>query len=106
MKTNGFEEMYAVLRNFEGALEQMSEFRSDANVQVGRLCNDMHKLEVENERLRKLCMEMYEDECMDEDKWRYRDRMQGLGMDVYGSNLLTELLDSQKRLEKSSCRTS
>lgn len=82
MKTNSLEEMYAVLEDFEGALEQMSQFGRDANAQVGRLCTDMHVLEVENGILRLLCMEMYENECMDEDKWRYRDRMQDLGMDV------------------------
>ena len=82
MKTNNLEEMYEVLGNFEGTLEQMFKLRRDANVQVGRVWCDMHQLEVENDRLRTLCMETYEDDCMDEDQWRYRDRMQGLGMDV------------------------
>lgn len=82
MKRKSLDEMIFLISVFEESLEGMIDLKQHLNTQVDRLHKDMHQLEVENGILRILCMEMYEDVCMDEDKWRYRDRMQDLGMDV------------------------
>jgi hypothetical protein len=39
-------------------------------------------LREENERLRLFAAEIYENQCDDCDKWKYRDRMQVLGIEV------------------------
>lgn len=40
------------------------------------------RLRDENAKLRELVAELYEDQCDDCDKWRYRDRMRELGVDA------------------------
>lgn len=45
---------------------------------------EARSLAAENERLRELVRELYEDQCADGDQWRYRDRMAQLGMEVDG----------------------
>ena len=39
-------------------------------------------LQAENAKLRELVRELYEDQCIDGDQWRYRDRMRELGVEV------------------------
>ena len=39
-------------------------------------------LQAENEKLRELVRELYEDQCIDGDRWKYRDRMRELGVEV------------------------
>jgi len=38
--------------------------------------------ENENESLRELVRELYEDQCIDGDRWKYRDRIHELGIEV------------------------
>lgn len=38
----------------------------------------------ENAKLRELVRELYEDQCIDGDQWKYRDRMHELGIEVDG----------------------
>lgn len=38
--------------------------------------------QAENAKLRKMLSELYEDQCDDGDKWKYRDRMRELGIEV------------------------
>ena len=49
-----------------------------------RVWNDMHvkKLEDENVKLRELAQELYADQCDECDRWKYRDRMHELGIEV------------------------
>ena len=44
----------------------------------------MDLLMAENAKLRKLVRELYEDQCVDGDQWKYRDRMRELGIEVDG----------------------
>ena len=39
-------------------------------------------LKAENAKLRELVRELYEDQCIDGDRWKYRDRMRELGVEV------------------------
>lgn len=39
-------------------------------------------LQVENAKLRELVAEIYEDQCDNSERWRYRDRMRELGIEV------------------------
>lgn len=39
-------------------------------------------LVAENAKLKELVRELYEDQCIDGDQWRYRDRMRELGVEV------------------------
>lgn len=39
-------------------------------------------LKSENDRLRELVQELYEDQCIDGDRWKYRDRMRELGVET------------------------
>lgn len=39
-------------------------------------------LKIENAKLRELLLELYEDQCDDCDRWKYRDRMCELEVDV------------------------
>lgn len=43
---------------------------------------DVADLLDENAKLRKFAAEIYEDQCDDCDKWKYRDRMYELGVEV------------------------
>lgn len=38
--------------------------------------------ETENAKLRELVRELYEDQCDECDRWKYRDRMSELGIEV------------------------
>ncbi len=40
------------------------------------------KAQTDNDRLRELLRELYEDQCIDGDQWKYRDRMCELEVDV------------------------
>ena len=40
------------------------------------------RLKDENDKLRKLVCELYEDQCCDGDRWKYRGRMQEIGIEV------------------------
>lgn len=42
------------------------------------------RLRAENAKLRELARELYEDQCIDGDQWKYRDRMRELGIEVDG----------------------
>jgi len=42
------------------------------------------QLEAENEELRELLTELYEEQCDECDRWKYRDRMRELGIEVDG----------------------
>ena len=39
------------------------------------------KLKADNAKLRELVAELYEDQCDECDRWKYRDRMRELGVD-------------------------
>ena len=43
---------------------------------------DVDQLQAENDRLRELVRELYEDQCDECDEWKYRDRMRELGVEV------------------------
>jgi len=47
-----------------------------------RLDEYVAELKSENDRLRELVRELYEDQCIDGDRWKYRDRMRELGIEV------------------------
>ena len=40
------------------------------------------RLQDENEKLRELLAELFEDQCDECDEWKYRDRMRELGVEV------------------------
>ena len=43
---------------------------------------DAQEYKAENAKLRELLRELYEDQCIDGDRWKYRDRMCELGIEV------------------------
>jgi len=43
---------------------------------------EINRLRDENAKLRKLVCELYEDQCCDGDRWKYRGRMQEIGIEV------------------------
>jgi len=47
--------------------------------QALRIFKQLHE---ENDKLRKLVCELYEDQCCDGDRWKYRGRMRELGIEV------------------------
>lgn len=42
----------------------------------------IERLEKDNDKLRELVVELYEDQCDECDRWKYRDCMQELGIEV------------------------
>jgi len=50
--------------------------------ECGEYKQTMLRLFAENDKLRKMLSELYEDQCDDGDKWKYRDRMRELGVEV------------------------
>lgn len=46
------------------------------------LPDDFCALARENNELRELVRELYEDQCIDGDQWKYRNRMRELGVEV------------------------
>jgi hypothetical protein len=55
--------------------EQLAILCANYDRQIG-------SLGVENRKLRELVRELYEDQCIDGDQWRYRDRMRELGVEA------------------------
>ena len=49
---------------------------------LGEARLDISNLMTENAKLRELACEIYEDQCDECDRWRYRDRMRELGIEV------------------------
>ena len=49
------------------------------NAELYMLCDAVYAI---NAKLRKFAAEIYEDQCDDCDKWKYRDRMRELGIEV------------------------
>ena len=49
---------------------------------IDELCAEVERLRQENAKLRELLAELYEEECDECDRWKYRDRMRELGMGV------------------------
>ena len=47
------------------------------------IIDHMWDARAENDKLRELLCELYEDQCDEHDRWRYRDRMRELGIEVY-----------------------
>ena len=45
---------------------------------------DLQEAVAENAKLRELVAEIYEDQCDGSERWRYRDRMRKLGIEVDG----------------------
>ena len=43
---------------------------------------EVKRLQAENAKLRELVRELYEDQCDECDRWKYRDRMRELGIEV------------------------
>lgn len=57
----------------------------DCELLVGELEDRFRKHwheQCENDKLRKLLQELYEDQCDDGDQWKYRDRICELGIEV------------------------
>lgn len=56
------------------------------NAKLRKRIDDAHMsrllTENENESLRELMRELYEDQCDECDEWKYRDRMRELGIEV------------------------
>ena len=50
--------------------------------QGARLFDKALELGTENDRLRELLAELYEEQCDECDRWKYRDRMRELGIEV------------------------
>lgn len=50
------------------------------NMEALRASNE--RLRAENAKLRELVAEIYEDQCDNSERWRYRDRMRELGVDT------------------------
>lgn len=46
------------------------------------MSEEIERLKRENAKLRELVRELYEDQCVDGDQWKYRDRMRELGIEV------------------------
>jgi len=45
---------------------------------------DLKESQAENAKLRELLAELYEEQCDECDRWKYRDRMRELGIEVDG----------------------
>lgn len=71
-------EEYDWLHEFHTSMAE--KIRGDADVHS--LADYVGKLERENDELRELVRELYEDQCDSGDEWRYRDRMRELGIEV------------------------
>lgn len=49
---------------------------------IDELCAEVERLRQDNDGLRELVRELYEDQCIEGDQWKYRDRMRELGIEV------------------------
>lgn len=54
----------------------------DREVRTARVWRYVREDEAENDRLRELLTELYEEQCDECDRWKYRDRMRELGVEV------------------------
>ena len=60
-------------------MEQAYNYLRDGYEQA---LNALEEAETENVKLRELLSEAYEDQCDESDRWKYRDRMRELGVEV------------------------
>jgi len=62
--------------------EENTKLREQARKLVPELCEQNAALCHENAHLRELVQELYEDQCDECDRWKYRDRLRELGIEV------------------------
>ena len=65
-------------------LSRMHKEAMDMEEAIGTLTDGNQRLRIGNAKLRELLRELYEDQCDDCDRWKYRDRMSELGVEVDG----------------------
>ena len=51
---------------------------------IDELCRENERLRQDNAKLRELLAELYEEQCDECDRWKYRDRICELGIEVDG----------------------
>ena len=54
--------------------------QTDAQMAYIEAEREVDRLQTENAKLRELVAEIYEDQCNNSERWRYRDRMRELGI--------------------------
>ena len=66
----------------DGLSEAYDMKKWDVFCEYNDLLLENDQLQAENEKLRELVRELYEDQCDECDEWKYRDRMRELGIEV------------------------
>ena len=56
--------------------------KSDLLLEMSEVQSKLEIEELKNSKLRELLCELYEDQCDDGDRWKYRDRMSKFGIEV------------------------
>ena len=67
------------LKRENAELKKAMDFQA---LELGCMTDDRDVLYVENNKLRELYEELYEDQCDECDQWKYRDRMRELRIEV------------------------
>jgi len=72
--------IYKAQKIVNDAFKEHEKHVTEIIVQNHYLLEDSARLYKENDKLREFVAEIYEDQCDDGDRWKYRDRMQELGI--------------------------
>lgn len=73
----------SLIREIEKLQDENDKLREQVSSLVGRsfrTADKMSCIEADNAKLRELVAELYEDQCDECDRWKYRDRMRELGV--------------------------
>lgn len=70
------------IRELEAKNAKLREEIKAANHDLSLFSGELVASKFENAKLRELACEIYEDQCDDCDRWKYRDRMRELGAEV------------------------
>lgn len=70
------------IAELEGLYEKAKAERDEAAMSFSKERDRAEFLMRENAKLRELVVEIYEDQCDNSERWRYRDRMRELGIEV------------------------
>lgn len=68
------------LREYVVKLEQTNIVLDSDNTELRNDARDMQMIVSDNDKLRELLRELYDDQCDDCDRWKYHDRMRELGV--------------------------
>lgn len=74
-KVIGNDSLIARVNEVQGCMYRQSN-------ELGRLNKAVRRYKEENSKLRELLRELYEDQCDECDRWKYRDSMRELGIEV------------------------